>query len=177
MSFARLRALIVMGVLFVTATAVVTFAIVTDGQGDAQAAESCGAGDVPANLTLPDDNSTVTLNVLNATSSPGLAAQVASEFRSQRFTVAKEETAPPPVLNAVAEIRFGPKTVGAAWVVRAYFLNKADMTFDIARADDTIDVRIGTKFLELASFTSQRQALGQAGKPRLPEGTCDANAS
>ncbi len=177
MSFARLRALVVLGVLFVSATAVLTFAIVTDGQDDAQAAVGCGAGDVPADLRMPDDNSTVKLNVFNATASPGLAGQVASEFKSQRFEVVKEETAPPPALNAVAELRYGPKTVGAAQVVRAYFLNKATMKFDINRADDTIDVVIGTKFLELASFTAQRQSLGQAGKPRLPAGTCDANAS
>lgn len=177
MSFARLRALIVMGVLFVSATAVLAFAIVTDGQSDAQAAVRCGAGDVPANLAMPDDNSTVKLNVLNATPSPGLAGQVASEFKSHRFQVVKEETAPPPALKAVAELRYGPKMVGAAQVVRAYFLNKADMKFDLNRTDDTIDVLIGTKFLELASFTDQRQSLGQAGKPRLPEGTCDATAS
>jgi hypothetical protein len=176
MSFARLRALIVLGVLFVSATAVLTFAIVTDGQNDAQAAVGCGSGDVPAHLRMPDDMSTVKLNVFNATASPGLAGQVASEFRSQRFQVVKEETAPPPVLNAVADIRFGPKTVGAAWVVGAYFLNDAKLSFDINRDDDTIDVVIGTKFRELASFTAQRQSLGQAGKPRLPEGTCDADS-
>jgi hypothetical protein len=177
MSFARLRALIVLGVLFVSATVVLTMAIVTDGQNDAQAAVGCGDGDVPANLTMPDDNSTVKLNGFNATTSPGLAGQVASEFRSHRFQVVKEETAPPPVLNAVAEIRYGPKVAGAAWVLRAYFLNSAKLTFDINRDDDTIDVVIGTKFLELASFTDQRQSLGQAGKPQLPAGTCDANAS
>src|SRR5690349_9358208 len=116
MSFARLRALIVMGVLFVSATAVLTFAIITDGQNDAQAAVGCGAGDVPANLQMPDDNSTVKLNVFNATASPGLAGQVASEFKSQRFQVVKEDTAPPPVLKAVAELRYGPKAVGAAQV-------------------------------------------------------------
>lgn len=177
MSFARLRALMVLGVLFVSATVVLTFAIVTDGQDDAQAAVGCGADDVPASLTLPDDNSAVQLNVFNATPSPGLAGRVASEFKSHRFQVVKEETAPPPALDVVAELRYGPKMVGAAQVVRAYFLNKAKMTFDINRTDEVIDVYIGTKFLELASFTAQRQALGQAGNPRLPEGTCDANAS
>jgi hypothetical protein len=176
MSFARLRALIVLGVLFVSAAIVITLALVRDRQSDAQAAVNCKAGDVPANLNLPDNMSEIKLNVLNATASPGLAARVADEFRSSQFNVVKEDTAPPPPLNVIAEVRYGPKMVGSAWIVRAYFLNNAVMKFDIKREDDTIDVVIGTKFLELASFTDQRQALGQAGKPTLPEGTCDPNA-
>jgi hypothetical protein len=176
MSIARLRALIILGVLFLAAVVVITVALIRDKQDDAQAAANCSEGDVPANLKMPDDMTTIKLNVLNATSSPGLAAQVADGFRSSQFTVVKEGTEPPPVLNAVAELRYGPKTVGAAWIVRAYFLNNATMKFDLNRQDDTIDVVIGAKFRELASFTDQRQSLGQAGKPVLPPGTCDANA-
>src|SRR5688572_19449356 len=133
MSFARLRAIVIMGVLFMCATVFITVAIVNDGQDDAQAAVGCGSDEVPADLRLPDDMSTVKINVFNATTSPGLAAQVANEFRSSRVNVVKEETSPPPTLNAVAELRYGPKMVGAAWVLRAYFLNKAVMTFDITR--------------------------------------------
>jgi hypothetical protein len=176
MSFARLRALIIVGVLVVCAAVFVTVAIVRDKQDDAQIAIDCQAGDVPADLRMPDDMSTVKLNVFNATASPGLAGQVANDFRSRQFTVVKEETAPPPPLPAVAELRYGPKTVGAAWVVSAFFLNDAVRKFDISREDDTIDVVIGTKFLELATFTEQRQSLGQLGEPTLPPGTCDANA-
>lgn len=176
MSFARLRAFIILGVLFLSAVIVITVAIVRDKQADAQAAVNCGDGDVPANLKMPDDMSAIKLNVLNATGAPGVAGRVADEFRSSAFNVVKEETAPPPALNAIAEVRFGPKMVGSAQIVRAYFLNEAALKFDINRPDDTIDVVIGTKFLELASFTDQRQALGQAGKPVLPPGTCDENA-
>jgi hypothetical protein len=176
LSFARLRALIIVGVLVVCATIFVVVAIVRDKQDDATVAANCQTGDVPADLRMPDDNSGIKLNVFNATSSPGLAGQVANDFRSRQFTVLKEETAPPPVLEAVAEIRYGPKTVGAAWVVSAFLLNDATKKFDISREDDTIDVVIGTKYLELATFTEQRQSLGQAGEPVLPPGTCDANA-
>jgi hypothetical protein len=176
MSFARLRALIIVGVLVVAAVIFVAVAILRDKQDDTQVAVDCQAGDVPADLRLPDDTSTIKLNVFNATTSPGLAGQVASDFRARKFTVVKEETAPPPVLEAVAEIRYGPKMVGSASVVSAFFLNDARMRFDISREDDTIDVVVGTKYLELATFTEQRQALGAAGEPRLPPGTCDANA-
>lgn len=176
MSFARLRAFIIMGVLFLAAAVVITVALIRDHQDDAKTAAGCGDGDVQANLKMPDDMKAIKLNVFNATASPGLAGQVADGFRSNQFTVVKQETAPPPALNAIAELRYGPKEVGAAWVVRAYFLNNAAMKFDINREDDTVDVVIGTKFLELASFTDQRQSLGAAGKPVLPPGTCDANA-
>jgi hypothetical protein len=176
MSLARLRALIIVGVLVVAAAVFVTVAIVRDKQDDAQIAVDCQAGDVPADLRLPDDTAAIKLNVFNATTSPGIAGQVASDFRARKFTVVKEETAPPPSLEAVAEIRYGPRMVGAAWVVSAFFLNDARKKFDISRDDDTIDVVIGTKYLELATFTEQRQALGAAGEPILPPGTCDANA-
>ena len=176
MSLARLRALIIVGVLVVAAAVFVTVAIVRDKQDDTQIAVDCQAGDVPADLRLPDDTTTIKLNVFNSTTSPGLAGQVAGDFRARKFTVVKEETAPPPALEAVAEIRYGPKMVGAAWVVSAFFLNDAKKKFDISREDDTIDVVIGTKYLELATFTEQRQALGAAGEPVLPPGTCDANA-
>jgi hypothetical protein len=176
MSFARLRALIIVGVLVVAAAVFVTVAIVRDKQDDAQIAVDCQAGDVPADLRLPDDTATIKLNVYNSTTSPGLAGQVASDFRARKFTVVKEATAPPPPLEAVAEIRYGPRMVGAASVVNAFFLNEAEKKFDINRDDDTIDVVVGTKYLELATFTEQRQALGAAGEPLLPPGTCDANA-
>jgi LytR cell envelope-related transcriptional attenuator len=176
MSLARLRALIIVGVLVVAAAVFVTVAIVRDKQDDAQIAVDCEAGDVPADLRLPDDTAAIKLNIFNATTSPGIAGQVASDFRARKFTVVKEETAPPPALEAVAEIRYGPRMVGAAWVVSAFFLNDARKKFDISRDDDTIDVVIGTKYLELATFTEQRQALGAAGEPILPPGTCDANA-
>jgi hypothetical protein len=176
MGIARLRSLIIVGVLFLAAVVVITVALLRDKQDDAQAVADCGDGDVPANLKMPDDMKAIKLNVFNASGSPGRASQVADGFRSNSFTVVKEDTAPPPVLNGVAELRYGPKVVGAAWVVRAFFLNNATMKFDINRQDDTVDVVIGTKFLELASFTDQRQSLGQAGKPVLPPGTCDANS-
>jgi hypothetical protein len=174
MSFARLRALIVVGVLVVCAAVFVTVAIVRDKQDDAQVAANCQAGDIPADVRLPDDMQTIKLNIFNSTSSPGLAGQVANDFRSRQFTVVKEESIQPP-LPGVAELRFGPKTVGSAAVVSAFFLNEAAKKFDISREDDTIDVVIGAKYLELATFTEQRQALGAAGVPALPPGTCDAN--
>jgi hypothetical protein len=87
MSLARLRALIIVGVLVVAAAVFVTVAIVRDKQDDTQIAVDCPAGDVPADLRLPDDTTTIKLNVFNATTSPGLAGQVASDFRARKYTV------------------------------------------------------------------------------------------
>jgi hypothetical protein len=116
--------------------------------------------------------------VYNATDKPGLANQVGEEFRSRKFTVINQASDPTGrKLQGVAQVRYGPKTVGTAWVVRTYFLNEADLVFDINRKDDVVDVVVGANFLQLGSPTEVNQALSAAGTPRLPEGTCDPEAT
>jgi hypothetical protein len=100
---------------------------------------------------------------------------VANEFRGRKFDV--KATGNDPKGKRVAEtalLRYGPKMVGAAWVVRAYFLNDAILEFDVKRTDDIIDVVVGNAYKELAKFTEVRQSLAQAGPPDLPRGTCEA---
>jgi hypothetical protein len=177
MSMVRLRALIVVGVLVVSACVMVTVALVRDKQAHSVTATGCGDGNVPVDLRMPADRSTVKLNIFNATDSPGLASQVADDFKSRKFTVVHAANDPAAKrVEGVAQLRHGPKTVGAAWVVRAHFLNEAELVFDINRQDDVIDVVLGTGFKQLGTTTETNQALGQVGTPRLPEGTCDANA-
>jgi len=177
MSLARLRALVVVGVLVLSAVILVIVAIVKDSSGTT-VAENCPAGKVAVDLTLPEDFSTVKVAVYNATTSGALAGQVAEEFRSRKVTVVDVKNLNPtskPV-DGVAVLRYGPKTVGSAWLVRAFFLNRAELQFDPKRADDVIDVIVGKQYLQLGSITEVRQALGAVGGPRLPEGACDANA-
>lgn len=175
MSLARLRALIVVGVLVVCATVLVAVAIAKDRQTDPTVTAACGAGDVPADLRLPEDNAAIKLKIFNATDAPGLAGQVADDFRSRKFTVVAEANDPTTkAVSEVAQLRYGPKAVGAAWLVRAHFLNKAERVFDINRQDDVIDVVIGKSFRKLGTTTEKNQALGAAGNPDLPAGTCDA---
>ncbi len=177
MSMVRLRALIVVGVLVVSAAVLVTVALIRDKQADSQIATGCANGDVPVDLRLPADRTKVKLNIFNATDSPGLASQVAEDFKSRKFTVVNAANDPAAKrVEGVAQLRHGPKTVGAAWLVRAHFLNSAELVFDINRQDDTIDVVLGSGFKQLGTTTETNQALGQVGNPRLPEGTCDANA-
>jgi hypothetical protein len=177
MSLARLRALVIVAVLVVCAAVLVAVALVKDRQAGSQVAAGCGPGDVPADLRLPVENTEVKINVFNATDSPGLARQVADEFRSRKVTVVSQANDPAAARVAeVAVLRFGPRAVGKAHLIGAYFFNEAKPEFDINRDDDVVDVVLGTKFKQLASSTEVNQALVAVGSPRLPVGTCDANA-
>jgi hypothetical protein len=186
MSFARVRALTVVGVLFVCAIVLVTMALIKDNQPKAANGGACPPGHVPADLRLPAENKDVKINVLNATGRTGLAGQIATDFENREFVIANKNVINSPdakerakanypkSVPGVALLRYGPKTVGAAWVLRAYFLDEADVEFDIKRKDDIVDVVIGQKFQQLATVTEMHQALAALQNPDLPEGTCAA---
>src|SRR4051794_31905385 len=88
MSFARVRALVVIGVLAVAAVVFVIVALVRDTQHDA-IANGCPAGSGMANGSLPDDPNQVTVKVFNGTSRPGLADAISREFANRRFRTQK----------------------------------------------------------------------------------------
>lgn len=181
MSLARVRALVVIGVLLIGALVLVTVAVVKDTQTAQSVSVGCPAGFVPANIALPDEKN-IKINVYNATDRQGLAEQVAGDFENREVTVVNKpsiRTANDPLgkkVTGVAVLRFGPKAVGAAWVLRAYFLNKAETEFNIDRKDDVVDVVLGGEFRQLATITEVNQSLSAIGEPKLPKGTCDANA-
>jgi LytR cell envelope-related transcriptional attenuator len=178
MSLARLRALIIVGVLVAAAAVLVTVTLVKDTQADSTLEAGCGPGDVRANIKFPAKYEDVKINVFNATTSPHIAGQVADDFRSRKITVLKEANDPATKkVDDVAHVRYGPSVVGSAWLIRAHFLNDAKLQFDINRKDDVIDVVVGGKFKQLGSTTEVNQALAAAGAPTLPPGTCDANAA
>ena len=68
MSFARVRALVVVGVLALAAVIFVVTALVRDSQGGATKGKGCPAGAPLADVTLPDDPAEVTVKVYNGTS-------------------------------------------------------------------------------------------------------------
>jgi hypothetical protein len=174
MSFARVRALAVVGVLVLAAIIVVTVALVKDKQTAPLEAKGCSKDAVAANAALPNPQD-VKINVYNGSDKPGLAAEMASEFKNRKFQVQKTANDPAnKKVAAVAALRYGPKSVGAAWLLRAYFLNEATTEFDIKRTDATVDVVMGTKFKQLATQTEVNQALAQLGSPVLPPGTCSS---
>jgi hypothetical protein len=177
MSFARVRALVVVGMLFIAAAVFVIAALVRDSQADPRAAAGCPANAVVVNVKLPDENKDVKLKIFNGTPQAGLAERVGEDFSHRGFTVDKKKANSPKAVDGVAVLRYGPKAVGAAWLMRAYFLQEADPQFDPEREDDVVDVVLGKKFQQLATETEVKQSLTQLGNPIPPAGTCPADAT
>ncbi|WP_210405923.1 LytR C-terminal domain-containing protein [Micromonospora sp. MH33] len=164
-----MRALVVVGLLAVTALVFVVVALVRDTQGTASSAENCPQGWPIADLRLREQKD-VKINVYNGTDEVGLAGSVADDFRNRKFQVKKEGNAKP--VDEVAVLRYGPKGVGSAHLLRAYFLNNAKLEPDLKRKDDTVDVVLGNGFQQLATTTEVNQSLGDLGSPEAPAGTC-----
>ena len=172
MSFARVRALVVVGVLVLAAVILVATALLKDKQTAPIQVQGCAKNAVIADIKLPEPTA-VKINVYNATAKPGLATDERDEFKARHFTVDKVGNDPlAKKVDGVAVLRFGPKAVGAAWLLRAYFLDQAHQEFDIKRKDAEVDVVLGNGFKQLATTTEVNQALAQLGNPTLPEGTC-----
>ena len=174
MTFTRVRALIFVAVLFVTAGVVVLMAINKDTQ-TRPVAEGCAEEEVPANIKVPERDQ-VTINVFNGTSRVGLADQIGGEFKNRGFQVAKTESADGSgVTDEIAVISYGPAGIGAAWLVSAYFLvEEATMDFQIERPGADVDVLLGGKFQQLATSTEVNQSIAAKGSPQLEPGTCEA---
>jgi len=172
MSLTRVRALVLVSALVICAVVLVVLAIVRDKQSTA----SYGAGACPPNTVpiqtkpLPDEN-TIKLNVYNGTNRAGLAAAVAEDFKSRKFTIGKVKDTK--AYKNIALIQYGPKEVAAASVVNAYFLGHADLQFNIKRTDDVIDVTLGGQYRALGTPTDVHAAIAQLGNPSPPPGTCD----
>ena len=175
MSFARVRALVVVGVLAVAAIIFVITALVRDSQGGAVTGEDCPAGAPMADVTLPDDPAEVTVKVYNGTNTPRLAESVTNEFKNRRFTVQKPAESKTKY-KGVAEIRYGPDAVGKAQLLRAYFLALSKMEYNAKRKGAVIDIVIGSQFRQLATTTEVNQSLVELGTPDLPLGACAAPA-
>lgn len=175
MSFARVRALVVVGALVLFALVFVVVALVRDTQGGATVADGCPEGYALANVRLREQKD-VKINVYNATDIPGLANRVATDFKNRKFQVLKEGNDPlKKGVDGVAVLRYGPKAVGSAHLMRAYFLDQAKVEYDPTREDDTVDVVIGNSFQQLATTTEVNQSLVELGKPQLPPQTCAAD--
>lgn len=173
MSYARVRALVVVAALAVAAVIFVVVALVRDTQTKPATAKGCPEGWVTANVRLPEPKE-VKLKVFNATNTRGLGAQVSQDFTNRKFQV-KGTTNNAKVVDGVAVLRFGPKAVGAAHLLRAYFLDEADTQYDKARKDDIVDVVIGTDFQQIGTTTEVNQSLAALGNPVLPPGACAAD--
>jgi hypothetical protein len=171
MSFARVRALVVVGVLSLAAVIFVITALVRDSQRGTTYAGGCPADAPLADVTLPDDPAEVTVRVLNGTTRAGLAESVTTEFKNRRFGVQKPGESKTKY-KGVAEIRFGPEAVGKAQLLRAYFLAQSRMSLNPKRKGTVIDIVIGSQFRQLATTTEVNQSLVEVGEPSTPPGFC-----
>ncbi|MFG1951285.1 LytR C-terminal domain-containing protein [Micromonospora sp. NPDC048830] len=165
-----MRALVVVGLLAVVALVFVVVAVVRDTQSVAGQAAGCPEGAPPADLTLRQYKD-VKINIYNATDQVGLAASVADDFRNRKFQVKKTGTERKQV-DDIAILRYGPKGVGSAHLLRAFFLDNATPVYEEGRKDDTVDVVLGNGFQQLATTTEVNQSLGDLGSPVAPAGTC-----
>ncbi|WFE64634.1 MULTISPECIES: LytR C-terminal domain-containing protein [Micromonospora] len=164
-----MRALVVVGLLALVALVFVVVAVVRDTQGSGANARGCPEGWPLADLALRNYKD-VKINILNGTNEPGLAGSVADDFRNRKFQVKKQGNGAH--FEGVALLRFGPKGVGSAHLLRAFFLNNAERDYDAKRQDDTVDVVLGDGFQQLATTTEVNQSLGDLGAPVAPEGSC-----
>ncbi|MFB9239839.1 LytR C-terminal domain-containing protein [Plantactinospora siamensis] len=170
-----MRALVIVGALLMLALVFIVVALVRDTQADQKLAGGCQKGEIPANAELPD-NKDVKINVYNGTQTQGLAEIVGTDFANRKFQVLKKTNDPQhKKIDAVAVLRFGPKGLGSAQLLRAYFLDEATPEFDRNRKDAVVDVVIGNKFQQLATTTEVNQAVAALGAPSLPPGTCMSN--
>lgn len=176
MSFARVRAFVIVGTLLMLALVFIVIALVRDTQADAKRAVGCQDGEIPVNVELPDPDQ-VKINVYNGTTISGVAESVGTEFASRKFQVVTKANDPlKKKTDEVAVLRFGSKAVGDAHLLRAYFLDQAKTEFDPKRTDDVVDVVIGSQFQKLATTTEVNQSLAALGEVQLPPGTCVSTA-
>lgn len=181
MNAARVRALAVVSTLVVATLVLVYVTVHRDTQTHASYAGGCPHGTIAiVTSPLPTTN-TITLKIWNGSNRVGLAEQLADDFRHRGFIVeAVGEHDNKPAIDAVAGISYGPQAVGAAWVVRAYFLmtdssSDANMHFDLKRKTDVVDVVIGKGFRQLGAPTEVNQAIAALSTPTAPPGTCAKN--
>jgi hypothetical protein len=171
MSFARVRALVVVGVLAVAAVVFVVVTLFRDTQRGSMNGSDCPAGAPLADVRLPNDPAQVKIKVFNGTNRADVEIQVSTEFENRRFVVEKPGKSKTKVAG-VAEIRYGPDTVGKAQLLRAYFLARSTMVYNAKRKGDVVDIIIGNQFQALATTTEVNQSLGAEGEPTLPPGAC-----
>ena len=142
---------------------------------------SCPAGAVPA-LTALIPESAITVKIYNGSKTVGLSQDVGVDLEHRGFTVNPTSNSDvKPRTAAIAEISYGPKTVGAAQVVRAYFsmIERAtdrNMHFDINNTSDVVNVTVGSGFRLISAPTEVHQDIAALGRPSAPPGTCASDA-
>jgi hypothetical protein len=167
-SIARVRAMIVVGVLVLLAAVAAGWAIAQDHQtGAAVTGARCIGKTVPFVTEIPANPATIAVNVYNTTSQLGLATRVSDELSALGFGVAQVGNDPmKATVRAVAEIRYGPAGAGAAQLVRSWFPGAE--TRLVSRPGAEVDVALGMLYERVAApaeATAERERLGAPTPP------------
>lgn len=168
MSLARVRALVVIGVLTFIAMSTVIWAIVKDDQTRPQA-QAC-TQKVKASTAIPPAKA-VKLRVLNATDHSGLASTAKTQLQAAGFanvTTGNEGEA----VEATAEVRFGPAGVGAAYLVMAHVKHAKAVPDD--RKDPSVDLILGDDYttVGITPVANVKAELDRLGKPQYEAAEC-----
>ena len=178
MTAARIRSLVIVGVLVIAAVVLTIITTSRDTQTHASYLSSCPAKSIPVITSPLPARGDITIKVWNGANQPGLAQTVAEDLQHRGYRVEKVGTKDnKPTFSGVANIYFDPSTVAAAQVVRAEFLMTdqsqiSAMKFNIKSKSKVIDVVIGKGFRQLGARTEVNQAIAALGTPTAPKGTC-----
>ncbi|AGL19779.1 LytR C-terminal domain-containing protein [Actinoplanes sp. N902-109] len=157
--------------LLVAALVVVIVAVSRDTQ-NGPLADAC-KGAVMVNATLPRGTSDVTVKVYNGTGRAGVASALTNDLKNRGFATQKPGESKSHI-DDVAIVRYGPKALSSAWLLRAFFLNQTKQEYDPKRTSATVDVIVGRGYQQLATPTEVNQSLAALGDPVLPPGSCAA---
>ncbi|TFV62701.1 UNVERIFIED_ORG: LytR family transcriptional regulator [Bacillus sp. AZ43] len=126
----------------------------------AQEEEACASASQAAPPAEMEPAS-ISLRVLNATDTAGLAGTVAAAFEERGFVVAEvANDSSGRDVTGVGELRHGPRGAEAAEYVRLYLPGAGD--YPDTRADATVDVVVGPEFTTLATAEEITAALSPA---------------
>ena len=152
--------LIFLLVLAVAATGVWVYVLKhTSDQQNAQAASCASAQEAPPSL----EPGTITVRVLNATDTKGLATTVAQDLQARGFVVGQPDNdRSGRTVTGVGEIRHGKRGNTAARYVAAYLPGAKD--YVDTRATATVDLVIGPDFKQLAGADAVAAALRPAAR-------------
>ncbi|WP_164996681.1 LytR C-terminal domain-containing protein [Actinomyces minihominis] len=110
----------------------------------------------------------VSLRVLNTTSTPGLAGQVANAFEVLGYTIAATDNAPQ--YHGVARIEAGPRAVDAAYAIARYFPGEVRIVLSSAE-DMTLTILLGNKYDGLVP-QDERPAIRDSNSALVPRSGC-----
>ncbi|GLH96661.1 LytR C-terminal domain-containing protein [Phytohabitans aurantiacus] len=176
MTFARVRAMVLIGALTVVGLIVALVTVFSDDQASGGASAGCKAGQPYADTEIRQEDK-ITVSVYNGTGRAGVAAAVAADLSDRGFKAKAEKNDPNQAdVDGVGMVRYGPEGVGSAQVVRAYLFGEATREYDPNKKGAAVDLIVGKNFVELARLTDKNIALADLGQPEAPAGTCERAA-